>query len=179
MATQRPALDEMLALLRAGDTVIVSRLNRLGRSRNHLIDLVSEFAERNIVFKALDLGIDSSTVAGKLVLRIFSALADYERETILEKTRAGQLLAKANGKHIGRFKGPNPDNYALTAPSASMSRVCSRDLVNPRVPAHPCAYCRAYFRSTHLGRTSNFFQKDNHRCGSWTYFFYGDSCLNP
>ena len=116
MATQRPALDEMLSLLRAGDTVVVSRLNRLGRSRNHLIDLVSEFAERSIVFKALDLGIDSSTVAGKLVLRIFSALAEYDRETILEKTRAGQQLAKANGKHIGRFKGPNPDNYALTAP---------------------------------------------------------------
>lgn len=115
MATQRPALDEMLALLRAGDTVIVSRLNRLGRSLNHLIDLVSEFADRSIVFKALDLGIDSSTVAGKLVLRIFSALADYDRETILEKTRTGQLLAKVNGKRIGRFKGPNPDKYALTA----------------------------------------------------------------
>ena len=78
MATQRPALDEMLSLLRAGDTVVVSRFNRLGRSRNHLIDLVGEFADRDIVFKALDLGIDSSTVAGKLVLRIFSALADYD-----------------------------------------------------------------------------------------------------
>jgi DNA invertase Pin-like site-specific DNA recombinase len=77
-----------------------------------LIDLGSEFADRNIIFKALDLGIDSSTAAGKLVLRIFSALADYERETILEKTRAGQLLAKANGKHIGRFKGPNAENSA-------------------------------------------------------------------
>lgn len=111
MATQRPALDEMLALLREGDTVVVSRLNRLGRSRNHLIDLVSDFADRKITFKALDLGIDSSTVAGKLVLRIFSALAEYERETILEKTRAGQQLAKAKGKHIGRFKGVNPENF--------------------------------------------------------------------
>ncbi len=112
MATQRPALDEMLSLLRAGDTVVVSRFNRLGRSRNHLIDLIGEFADRDIVFKALDLGIDSSTVAGKLVLRIFSALADYERETILEKTRVGQQLAKAKGKHVGRPAGPNAGNYA-------------------------------------------------------------------
>ena len=95
-----------LLLLPSGSKV------RSCNTRNHLIDLVSQFAERSIVFKALDLGIDSSTVAGKLVLRIFSALADYERETILKKTRAGQLLAKANGMHIGRFKGPNAENFA-------------------------------------------------------------------
>lgn len=112
LSVQRPVLDEMLALLRSGDTVVVSRFTRLGRSRDHLINLIGSFTERGIIFKALDLGIDSATPSGKLVIGIFAALAEYDREMILEKTRAGQLLAKANGKHIGRFKGPNADNYA-------------------------------------------------------------------
>lgn len=112
MARQRPALDEMLALLRPGDTVVVSRFIRLGRSRDHLINLIGSFTEQSIVFKALDLGIDSATPSGKLVIGIFAALAEYDRENILERTRAGQLLAKAKGKHIGRFKGPNAENFA-------------------------------------------------------------------
>ncbi|TDB57960.1 recombinase family protein [Arundinibacter roseus] len=110
LSVQRPALDEMLLLLREGDTVIVSRFNRLGRSRDHLISLIGEFSKRGIIFKALDLGIDSSTPSGKLVIGIFAALAEYDREMILEKTRAGQILAKANGKHIGRPNGVNEEN---------------------------------------------------------------------
>ena len=92
LSVQRPALDEMLALLRSGDTVVVSRFTRLGRSRDHLINLIGSFTERGIIFKALDLGIDSAT----LVIGIFAALAEYDRKMILEKTRAGQLLAKAS-----------------------------------------------------------------------------------
>ncbi|TDB64367.1 recombinase family protein [Arundinibacter roseus] len=111
LSVQRPALDEMLSLLREGDTVVVSRFNRLGRSRDHLISLIGEFSKRGIIFKALDLGIDSSTPSGKLVIGIFAALAEYDREMILEKTRAGQILAKAKGKHIGRPSGANQENY--------------------------------------------------------------------
>lgn len=66
-----------------------ARFLRLGRSRAHLIQLISEFSREGIHFKALDLGVDSVTPAGKLVLQIFAALAEYERESILEKTRAG------------------------------------------------------------------------------------------
>ncbi|WP_228713956.1 recombinase family protein [Arundinibacter roseus] len=78
LATQRPALDEMLSLLREGDTVVVSRFSRLGRNRDHLINLIVEFAQRGIIFKALDLGIDSSTAAGKLVIGIFAPLAEND-----------------------------------------------------------------------------------------------------
>ncbi len=106
----RPELDRMLSLIRPGDTVMVSRFFRLGRSRDHLIKLLGEFSERGIHFKALDLGVDSTTPAGKLVLQIFAALSEYDRENIIEKTRAGQLLAKAKGKHIGRPKGKNQEN---------------------------------------------------------------------
>ena len=111
LSVQRPALDEMLGLLRSGDTVVVSRFSRLGRSRDHLISLIGSFSARGIIFKSLDLGIDSATPSGKLVIGIFAALAEYDREMILEKTRAGQLLAKAQGKHIGRRAGVNQENF--------------------------------------------------------------------
>jgi DNA invertase Pin-like site-specific DNA recombinase len=112
MSTSRPALDELQSKLRAGDTVMVARFFRLGRSRDHLIQLISEFSRKGIHFRALDLGVDSATPSGKLVLQIFAALAEYDRESILEKTRAGQLLAAAKGKPIGRPKGINADKFA-------------------------------------------------------------------
>ncbi|MFZ4646655.1 MAG: recombinase family protein [Gemmataceae bacterium] len=112
VSTSRPALDTLLAQLRSGDTVMVARFFRLGRSRDHLINLLGDFARKGVHFKALDLGVDSSTPAGKLVLQIFAALAEYDRESILEKTRAGQLLAKAKGKHIGRPTGLDVEKFA-------------------------------------------------------------------
>jgi len=94
MLTSRPALDDLQAKLRPGDTVMVARFFRLGRSRDHLIKLLAVFAREGIHFKALDIGVDSTTPAGKMVLQIFAALAEYDRESILEKTRAGQRLHK-------------------------------------------------------------------------------------
>lgn len=125
VSTSRPALDELLAQLRTGDTVVVARFFRLGRSRDHLIALLSDFAKKGIQFKALDLGVDSSTPAGKLVLQIFSALAEYDRESILEKTRAGQQLAAANGKHIGRPAGVDQEAFdkVRTASKRGMSAI--------------------------------------------------------
>jgi DNA invertase Pin-like site-specific DNA recombinase len=122
-STSRPALDELLTKLRPGDTVVVARFNRLGRSRDHLISLLSDFRERGIQFRALDLGVDSSTPAGKMVLQIFAALAEYDREHILEKTKAGRELAKAKGKHMGRPTGVDPENFVKvkTAFSKGMS----------------------------------------------------------
>ena len=80
LAIQRPALDEMLSLLREGDTVVVARFFRLGRCRDHVINLINDFAKRKIAFKALDIGIDSGTTAGKLIISIFASLAEYDRE---------------------------------------------------------------------------------------------------
>jgi DNA invertase Pin-like site-specific DNA recombinase len=77
MSVQRPALDELLHLLRAGDTVLVARFFRLGRSRDHVIHLVHSFHQRGVNFKALDLGIDTTNPAGKFMLAIFAALAEY------------------------------------------------------------------------------------------------------
>ncbi len=105
MSLQRPELDELLSLVREGDTVLVARFFRLGRSRDHVIHLVNSFHQRNIQFKALNLGIDTSPPAGKFMRSIFASLAEYDRESIPEKTKAGQQLAAAQGKHIGRPKG--------------------------------------------------------------------------
>lgn len=112
LSTSRPALDELQSKLRSGDTVVVARFFRLGRSRDHLIKLINDFNHLGIHFKALHLGVDSTTPAGKTVLQIFAALAEYDRESILEKTPAGQLLAAAKGKHIGRPKGINTEQFA-------------------------------------------------------------------
>ena len=91
--------------------------NKLVHRVCSVVHLLGDFARKGIHFKALDLGVDSSTPAGKLtvrraVLQIFAALAEYDRESILEKTRAGQLLAKANGKHIGRPAGLDAEKSA-------------------------------------------------------------------
>lgn len=123
MATSRPALDQLLGQLRVGDTVVVARFSWLGRSRDHLIGLLSTLRAQGIIFKALDLGIDSSTPAGKLVLENFAALAEYDRENILEKTAAGRALAKAKGTHMGRPKGVDTEqlNKVKTAQAAGLS----------------------------------------------------------
>ncbi len=83
--------------------------------------MLGDFTRKGIHFKALDLGVDSSTPAGKLDLQIFAALAEYDRESILEKTRAGQLLAKAKGKHIGRPAGLDAEKYAKKALERGLS----------------------------------------------------------
>ena len=76
MSLQRPALDELLGLLREGDMVLVARFFRLGCSRDHMIHLVNSFYQRGIRFKALDMGIDTSTSAGKFMLSIFASLVE-------------------------------------------------------------------------------------------------------
>ena len=103
--TQRPVLTELLATLRAGDTVTVARLNRLGRNSAHIMQLVADLHARQVRFVALDLGIDTATPAGRLVLGIFAAVAEYDRESIRERATAGIALAKAQGKHLGRRAG--------------------------------------------------------------------------
>ncbi|MBO0951572.1 recombinase family protein [Fibrella forsythiae] len=108
VSTSRPALDRMLTKLRPGDTVMVARFIRLGRSRDHLITLMRDFVQQGIQFQALDLGVDSSTPAGKLVLDIFAALAEYDRESLNERTRVGRELAKAKGTYMGRPAGLDP-----------------------------------------------------------------------
>jgi DNA invertase Pin-like site-specific DNA recombinase len=101
---ERKGLTEALSHLRAGDTLVVWRLDRLGRSLRHLIDTVTDLQERGIGFKSLQESIDTTTSGGKLVFHIFGALAEFEREIIRERTQAGLSAARSRGKSGGRPK---------------------------------------------------------------------------
>lgn len=99
----RPGLDDCLKELREGDTLVVWRLDRLGRSVRHLIDLVEDLRQRKIGFKSLQDGhIDTTTASGELIFHIFTALAQFERRLIQERTKAGLQAARARGRLGGR-----------------------------------------------------------------------------
>ena len=104
----RPGLESCLKALREGDTLLVWKLDRLGRDLKHLIEIVQSLSERGIGFKVLTgqgADIDTSTASGRLVFGIFAALAEYERELIRERTIAGLKSARARGKVGGRKFG--------------------------------------------------------------------------
>lgn len=103
-STERPGLHDALSHLREGDTLVVWRLDRLGRTLKQLIELVNEFNGRGVGFKSLTENIDTTTSGGKLVFHIFGALAEFEREVIRERTRAGLDAARARGRKGGRPK---------------------------------------------------------------------------
>lgn len=99
---ERPGLQEALDFLRVGDSLVVWRLDRLGRSLRHLIDTVSALEERGIGFRSLQEAIDTTTSGGRLIFHIFGALAEFERNLIRERTMAGLRAARARGRMGGR-----------------------------------------------------------------------------
>jgi DNA invertase Pin-like site-specific DNA recombinase len=100
--TSRPALDELLSKLRPGDTVVVWRLDRLGRSLRHLIDVFSDLESRGVAIRSLTESLDTSTPGGRLIFHVFGALAEFERDLIRERTNAGLVAARARGRTGGR-----------------------------------------------------------------------------
>ena len=98
----RPALDDLLTQARPGDTVVVWRLDRLGRSLKHLIETVGALEARGVAFVSLTEAIDTSTPGGRLIFYVFGALAEFERDLIRERTLAGLAAAKARGRVGGR-----------------------------------------------------------------------------
>ena len=101
---KRLGLDKMLSELIAGDVLVVWKLDRLGRSLAHLIEIVSELASREIGFRSLSDAIDTTTAGGKLIFHIMGSLAEFERSLIAERTKAGMAAAKARGAMMGRRK---------------------------------------------------------------------------
>ncbi len=101
-SSERQGLEEVLAFLRAGDALVVWRLDRLGRSFKHLIDTVTTLQQRQIGFKSLTESIDTTTSGGKLIFHVFGALAEFERDLIRERTQAGLAAARARGRRGGR-----------------------------------------------------------------------------
>ena len=116
----RPQLAACLKALRSGDTLMVWKLDRLGRNLRHLVNVVHELTERGIGLKVLTgqgAAIDTTTASGKLVFGIFAALAEFERELISERTTAGLASARARGRKGGRPYKMTPAKVRLAAAS--------------------------------------------------------------
>ena len=106
---RRRGLDDLLNVARKGDTIAIWRLDRLARSLEHLIELANRFAAAEISFVSLTEGFDTSKPSGKMIFQIIGAIAEFERNLIVERTRAGLESAKAQGKYGGRKPVLNDD----------------------------------------------------------------------
>src|SRR5437660_12491827 len=107
---ERKGLDEALAYVREGDTLVVWKLDRLGRSLQHLIETITQLNNRKIGFQSITEQIDTTTSGGKLIFHIFGALAEFERDIIRERTKAGLEAARARGRRGGRPKAKTLDS---------------------------------------------------------------------
>ncbi len=119
----RPGLEACLKALRTGDTLVVWKLDRLGRDLRHLVTVVSDLADRDIGFRVLagqGAAIDTSTASGRLVFGIFAALAEFERELIRERTQAGLAAARARGRKGGR-------KFALTKAQVRLAQAAMKN----------------------------------------------------
>lgn len=94
---ERPALTKLLDAVRAGDVLVIWKLDRLGRSLKNLIDIVNELLQRKVGLKSLNDPIDTTTSHGRLTFNLFAALAEFERDIIRERTNAGLMAARARG----------------------------------------------------------------------------------
>ena len=99
---KRNALATALEFVREGDTLVVTKLDRLARSVQHLLELVHQLKEKGAALRILNLNIDTSTATGKLMFTMIGAIAEFEREMMLERQREGIAKAKAEGKYKGR-----------------------------------------------------------------------------
>jgi DNA invertase Pin-like site-specific DNA recombinase len=120
---ERIGLDEALNYVRSGDTLVVWKLDRLGRSLPHLIETITGLNNRGIGFKSITEAIDTTTSGGKLIFHIFGALAEFERDIIRERTQAGLNAARSRGRKGGRPK-------SLTPKKAQMAEALYKDKNN-------------------------------------------------
>lgn len=140
-----PGRGELLEYVRAGDVVVVWKLDRLGRSLRDLIEIVTALNERGIGLQSLHESIDTTTPAGKLTFHVFAALAEFEAELVRERTRAGLTAARSRGAKLGRPRSLGPDQV-------QMARTL---LANPRLSARQVATQLGVHRATlyrHLAR---------------------------
>jgi DNA invertase Pin-like site-specific DNA recombinase len=100
--TAREKLAEALAFVRSGDTLVVTKLDRLARSIAHLMQLTEELGAKGVALRILNLGVDTATPTGKLILTVLGGIAEFERSIMLERQREGIAKAKREGKYRGR-----------------------------------------------------------------------------
>lgn len=129
----RPILAQVLEMLRAGDVLVIWKLDRLGRSLPHLLAIVTDLRTRQVGLKSLNDPIDTTTPQGRLIFNLFASLAEFEREVIRERTQAGLSAARARGRLGGRPKGL-PRKAEATAYAAETlyreGRLSAQDIAN-------------------------------------------------
>jgi DNA invertase Pin-like site-specific DNA recombinase len=131
---ERPMLKQLLDDLRSGDVLVIWKLDRLGRSLNHLVELINQLRERAVGLQSLNDPIDTTTAQGRLSFNLFASLAEFERELIRERTQAGLSAARARGRKGGRPRGLS-ERAEVTARAAetlyrerqlSVRQICAR-----------------------------------------------------
>ena len=111
----RPGLAEMLAYVREGDSVVVWKLDRLGRNLQHILATVKALTDRGVMLVSTSEGIDSSTAAGRMMIGVLGSLAEYERELIKERTALKRASSRANGTKFGRPRKVDDPEHIATA----------------------------------------------------------------
>lgn len=111
----RPGLAELMAYVRAGDTVVVWKLDRLGRNMIHILQTVKELTDRGVTLVSVTDGIDSSTPAGRMMIGVLGSLAEYERDLAKERTALKRALSRANGTRFGRPRKVANSEHIATA----------------------------------------------------------------
>lgn len=134
--TSRPGLDEVFALLKRGDKLVVWRLDRLGRSLAELVRMMETLEKRGVRFHSITEGIDTSSSGGRLMFHMMGALAEFERALISERTRAGIEAARVAGKPIGRPHRLSPDQVEWARQCLSEDKLNARDVAR-RLEVHP------------------------------------------
>lgn len=122
----RPALSEALGVLQPGDTLVAWRLDRLGRSLSHLINLIGCLERRGVAFRSLSEAIDTSSAGGRLLFHVMGALAEFERSLISERTKAGIAAARLRGREPGRRPKLSAAQISLAAARLSTGDVLGR-----------------------------------------------------
>lgn len=132
--TSRPALNELITQLRPHDVIVVYKLDRLGRSLKHLIELIDSFTNMEVDIVSLNDPIDTTSPHGRLITNVFASMAEFERELIIERTKAGLSAARARGRKGGRPEGisKEAENKAAAAEALykdgklSISEICQQ-----------------------------------------------------
>ena len=125
----------------AGDTVVVYKLDRLGRSLKHLIETIAEFDKQEVLFKSISDPIDTTSAQGRLIFNIFASLSEFERELIRERTNAGLQSARARGRLGGRPKG-------LSEEAENKARICESLYNEGRLSANEIARNQSISKAT-------------------------------
>lgn len=121
-SSERPVLDELKQQLRSGDILVIWKLDRLGRSLKHLVELVGELMDKDVGLKSLNDPIDTTTPHGRLIFNIFASLAEFELDIIRERTQAGLKAARARGRKGGRPRGLSEKAKSTAAAAETLYR---------------------------------------------------------